>query len=352
MKIKTSIAIISGCLVIFLFLMLPVFLSIQNQKEDLVASFKGSTFSLKDVNNNTITEKSFEGPLTAIFFGFTNCPDICPMTLSNIDLVINNLSERKRKDFKVFFVSIDPDRDSPSVIKNYLETFQNKMFGITGDPKKVFLVGCPSLDLINKKNLKIDNKFKRKYSSYGVGELKIDFDKPYVVVLQHPVTTEFGKGEQQITETLKAVRKFDIPAIVLWPNADAGSEDISKGMRKWREIGFDKKMHFYKNLPVDHYVTLLRKTSCLIGNSSSGIREGAFIGTPVINIGSRQDMRERGANVVDVGHEENEIIDALKKQISHGKYQTQPIYGDGTAGIKIAEILSSCNWKIQKRITY
>ena len=104
MKIKTSIAIISGCLVIFLFLMLPVFLSIQNQKDDLVASFKGSTFSLKDVNNNTITEKSFEGPLTAIFFGFTNCPDICPMTLSNIDLVINNLSERKRKDFKVFFV--------------------------------------------------------------------------------------------------------------------------------------------------------------------------------------------------------------------------------------------------------
>ena len=70
MKIKTSIAIISGCLVIFLFLMLPVFLSIQNQKEDLVASFKGSTFSLKDVNNNTITEKSFEGPLTAIFFWF------------------------------------------------------------------------------------------------------------------------------------------------------------------------------------------------------------------------------------------------------------------------------------------
>ncbi len=164
MKIKTSIAIISGCLVIFLFLMLPVFLSIQGQKEDLVASFKGSTFSLKDVNNNTITEKSFEGPLTAIFFGFTNCPDICPMTLSNIDLVINNLSERKRKDFKVFFVSIDPDRDSPSVIKNYLETFQNKMFGITGDPKKVFLLS-QSWGVLSEKIFNEDGNYLINHSS-------------------------------------------------------------------------------------------------------------------------------------------------------------------------------------------
>ena len=164
MKIKTSIAIISGCLVIFLFLMLPVFLSIQGQKEDLVASFKGSAFSLKDVNNNTITEKSFEGPLTAIFFGFTNCPDICPMTLSNIDLVINNLSERKRKDFKVFFVSIDPDRDSPSVIKNYLETFQNKMFGITGDPKKVFLLS-QSWGVLSEKIFNEDGNYLINHSS-------------------------------------------------------------------------------------------------------------------------------------------------------------------------------------------
>ena len=164
MKIKTSIAIISGCLVIFLFLMLPVFLSIQGQKEDLVASFKGSTFSLKDVNNNTITEKSFEGPLTAIFFGFTNCPDICPMTLSNIDLVINNLSERKRKDFKVFFVSIDPDRDSPSVIKNYLETFQNKMFGITCDPKKDFLLS-QSRGVLSEKIFNEDGNYLINHSS-------------------------------------------------------------------------------------------------------------------------------------------------------------------------------------------
>mgnify|MGYP000624864960 FL=1 len=140
MKLKTSITIISGCLFIFLFIMLPIFLSVENKKDKYVASFKGSSFSLKDVNNNIITEKSFEGPLTAIFFGFTNCPDVCPMTLNNLNLVINNLDKKKKKKFKVFFVSIDPERDTPEIIKNYLNSFENKIYGITGDPKKIFVL--------------------------------------------------------------------------------------------------------------------------------------------------------------------------------------------------------------------
>ncbi len=140
MKLKTSITIISGCLFIFLFIMLPIFLSVENKKDEYVASFKGSSFSLKDVNNNIITEKSFEGPLTAIFFGFTNCPDVCPMTLNNLNLVINNLDKKKKKKFKVFFVSIDPQRDTPTIIKNYLNSFENKIYGITGDPKKIFVL--------------------------------------------------------------------------------------------------------------------------------------------------------------------------------------------------------------------
>ena len=138
MKLKTSITIISGCLFIFLFILLPIFLSVENKKDEYVASFKGSSFSLKDVNNNTITEKSFEGPLTAIFFGFTNCPDVCPMTLNNLNLVINNLDKKKKEKFKVFFVSIDPQRDTPKIIKDYLNSFENKIYGITGDPKKIF----------------------------------------------------------------------------------------------------------------------------------------------------------------------------------------------------------------------
>ena len=140
MNLKTSITIISGCLVIFLFVMLPIFLSIEKKEDEYVKKFQGSSFSLNDVNNDTITESSFEGPLTAIFFGFTNCPDVCPMTLNNLDLAIKNLDQEKKSKFKVFFVSIDPERDSPEVIKDYLNSFENKIYGITGDPKKIFLM--------------------------------------------------------------------------------------------------------------------------------------------------------------------------------------------------------------------
>ena len=140
MNLKTSITIITGCLVIFLFIMLPIFLSIEKKQDEFEANFQGSEFSLKDVNDKVITQTSFEGPLTAIFFGFTNCPDICPMTLNNLDLVINKLSKKQKAKFKVFFVSIDPERDSPQIIKEYLSSFENKMFGITGDPKKIFLM--------------------------------------------------------------------------------------------------------------------------------------------------------------------------------------------------------------------
>ena len=140
MKLKTSITIIAGCLIIFLFILLPVFLSIEKQEDEFVSKFQGSSFSLKDVNNEIITETSFEGPLTAIFFGFTNCPDICPMTLNNLDIVIKNLTQEKKEKFKVFFVSIDPERDNTEVIKDYLKSFENKIYGITGDPKKIFLM--------------------------------------------------------------------------------------------------------------------------------------------------------------------------------------------------------------------
>ena len=140
MKLKTSITVLGGCLVLFLFILLPVILSIQERKEDIVASYTGSAFSLKDVNDQPVTEQSFEGPLTAIFFGFTNCPDVCPMTLANIDQVMEKLDEADKEKLKVFFVSIDPERDSPELIKDYLASFKNKIYGITGDPEKIFLL--------------------------------------------------------------------------------------------------------------------------------------------------------------------------------------------------------------------
>ena len=140
MKLKTSITILGGCLVLFIFIFLPVVLSIQDKKEDIVASYVGSSFSLKDVNDEPITEKSFQGPLTAVFFGFTNCPDVCPLTLANIDQVMEKLNDAENKKLKVFFVSIDPQRDSPEIIKDYLGSFKNKIYGITGEPEEIFLL--------------------------------------------------------------------------------------------------------------------------------------------------------------------------------------------------------------------
>ncbi len=140
MKLKTSIIILSGCFIIFLFIMLPIVLSIQEKKEDIASSYTGSAFNLKNVNNEPVTEKSFQGPLTAIFFGFTNCPDVCPLTLVNIDQVLEKLNDNEKKKIKVFFVSIDPERDSPEIMKDYLEGFENKIFGITGNPENIFVL--------------------------------------------------------------------------------------------------------------------------------------------------------------------------------------------------------------------
>ena len=138
MKLKTSITILGGCLLIFLFIMLPFVFSIQEKKDNIISSYSGSSFVLKDVNNKPITENSFQGPLTAIFFGFTNCPDICPMTLSNLDQVLEKLNNDERERFKVYFISIDPEKDNPEVIRDYLNVFKNKIYGITGDSQKIF----------------------------------------------------------------------------------------------------------------------------------------------------------------------------------------------------------------------
>ena len=137
MKLKTSIIILAGCFGIFLFIMLPIVLSIQDKKEDYAASIKGSDFSLNDVNNNLITEKSFQGPATALFFGFTHCPDVCPMTLNKLSIILERL-EKENKSLKVFFISIDPERDTPEVMKDYLNSFEDKFIGITGKSEKIF----------------------------------------------------------------------------------------------------------------------------------------------------------------------------------------------------------------------
>lgn len=218
-------------------------------------------------------------------------------------------------------------------------------------PEDVHLVGCPRIDLVAEILNRDGAAISPGLFEEGVGG-RFDLTRPFIMLSQHPVTTEYGEGEYQITQTLLAVQELGLPAIVLWPNADAGSEDLARGIRKFRENRDASGMHFFKNLPAELYIQLMRRTACLVGNSSSSIREGAFIGTPAVNIGSRQSRRQRGQNVLDVDHNRSAIAAAVHQQVEHGPYAREPIYGDGRAGVRIADILSECSIRIQKRIAY
>ena len=116
--------------------------------------------------------------------------------------------------------------------------------------------------------------------------------------MQHPVTTEYGKGIKQINETINAINYIKIQTVWLWPNVDAGSDEISKGLRTFREIKKPKLIHFYKNFSPEDFLKLIKNCSCIIGNSSSAIREGSYLGIQAVNIGTRQKGREHGKNII------------------------------------------------------
>jgi protein SCO1/2 len=193
MKLKTSLTIITGCFVIFLFIMLPIFLSVQSDKEKYVASFKGSEFSLKDMNNNMITDESFQGPLTAIFFGFTNCPDICPMTLNKMDIALSRL-KKQNKSLKLFFISVDPERDTPEVVKDYLNSFENNFVGITGEPEKIYLLS-QSWGIVSQKIFKDD------------GEYNVDHSSP-VILLKNGKYVARISHKDDIKRSIKILKKY------------------------------------------------------------------------------------------------------------------------------------------------
>lgn len=208
------------------------------------------------------------------------------------------------------------------------------------DPKSIFLVGCPRMDLIRPSLEKIDSdQLNDAINQTGIG-YKIDCSLPFFVICLHPVTTEYLSNRQSMINVLEAAEKFDQPAVILWPNSDAGSDEISKAIRWWRENRDCSKLRFIKNLPPEYYLALLAVTCCLIGNSSSGIREGAFLGTPVVNIGTRQSLRERSSNTLDCASSLEAISSAIAHQINHGRYEPSFTYGDGASGHRIANVLA------------
>ena len=217
------------------------------------------------------------------------------------------------------------------------------------DPATVHCTGCPSIDVIAHLDLALPPDIFRRY--LGVGA-EIDPREPYLVVLQHPVTTEYGQGLAQINATLDAVTAFGMQTVWLWPNVDAGSDDVSKGLRMYREKHNPKHLHFYRNFGVEDYARLIANAACLVGNSSSALREGAFLGVPAVNVGTRQQGRERGRNVVDADYRADEIAAAIRAQLRHGRYERSTLFGDGSAAKRIADILASTEIRIQKRLAY
>lgn len=226
---------------------------------------------------------------------------------------------------------------------------RDRVISLGEDPHKVYYVGCPRIDFAKEALTSVSRKEVSTYlEKEGVGE-QIELAEPFLLVSQHSVTTEFHLARSQMTKTLEAITDVGLPVILLWPNADAGSDEISSIIRQWRESGAFKGLRILKNMPAELYFKAMSLTSCLVGNSSSGIREGSFIGTPVVNIGTRQVSRERASNVIDVPHERDAICEATRRQVSHGPFPSANLYGDGVAGKQIAGILAECDLSVTKR---
>lgn len=230
------------------------------------------------------------------------------------------------------------------------ELSARRILAMGEDPSYVFNVGCPSIDLVAEVNPLHPREALAPLTT-GAGA-PIDPDRPFVLMMQHPVTTEYGQSYDQINHTLDAVVALDMQALVFWPNVDAGSEHIAKGIRLFREKGRAHGFHFFRNLPPQEFARLMCHCAVMVGNSSSALREGAFLGTPAVTVGSRQHNRERAANVVEVPNDTTAIYDAMCRQISHGRYDRDALFGDGAAGRKIAEILSRASPPVQKGLAY
>ncbi len=210
------------------------------------------------------------------------------------------------------------------------------------DPSNVFVVGAPGLDSILNENLIEPAELSKKYN--------LDLTQPIFIVVQHPVTTEVRAAHEHIRETLEAIVELRYQTILIYPNADAGGRGMIKVIKEYEKYLF---INVFKNIPHIEYISLMKMATAMVGNSSSGIVEAPSFGLPVINIGSRQDGRERAENVMDVGYDRAEIISAIKKACYDEGFKEKVKkcknpYGDGKAGTRITDTISKI--KINKRL--
>lgn len=231
------------------------------------------------------------------------------------------------------------------------EDARDRVIKLGENPACVINTGCPSIDLAREitENPELDFDPIIKYGGVGV---KLNWKAGYIVVMQHPVTTEYTESKAHIQETLNAVNQLNYPAFWFWPNVDAGSDGTSNRIRAFRELEQPQNMHFFKNMEPLDFLRLLKNAKALVGNSSAGIRECSYLGTPVINIGNRQHRRMRAENVTDVNNDKEEIYQAVKSAISADHFKSSEIYGNGNSGQKIANLLAEVELTFTKTIWY
>jgi UDP-hydrolysing UDP-N-acetyl-D-glucosamine 2-epimerase len=220
------------------------------------------------------------------------------------------------------------------------------------DPATVHVTGCPSVDLAAAMLCRPELDFDPLTKYGGVGD-SVDLSNGYLVVLQHPVTTEYALARDHAFETLHAVQEFGLPVLWFWPNVDAGTDGTSGAIRTFRETEKPTNFHFFKNMAPLDFLRLLYNAKSLVGNSSVGIRECSYLGVPAVNVGSRQAGRDRGGNVLDVGYSRSAIVGAIERhRVNGGRYPQDTLYGDGRAGERIAALLASEPLQIEKRLQY
>ncbi len=231
------------------------------------------------------------------------------------------------------------------------EGAKERVIKLGENPDFVFNTGCPSIDLAVEvlANPELDFDPYQKYGGVGA---KPDLSNGYLVVMQHPVTTEYKESRRHVEQTLLAIQKINKPTLWFWPNIDAGADGTSTGIRAFREHHALEQVHFFKDMDGTDFLRLLSNAKVLVGNSSVGIREAAFLGVPVVNIGTRQNRRDRAENVIDISYDETEIVSAIQNQMAKGTRISSHLYGSGNAGTQIADLLRSVDLQFHKTITY
>ena len=215
-------------------------------------------------------------------------------------------------------------------------------------PDTILTTGCPSSDIARRFDRSLDADV---VNQVGSGA-RIDVDEPFLLVVFHPTTTEFGGERGQIENLLAALAEVALPTILLWPNIDAGSDHISKAIRQFRDHAKPTWLRTLTNLTPEHYLKVLSRAACAIGNSSSFVRDAGYFGTPVVLVGNRQDGREHDVHVRPSSPETRPIVSTVREQLAHGRYAPSSLYGDGHVAERLAAALITLSPYVQKQLDY